>query len=135
MKSICLSLALTSFLFTGVSFAKHHSVSDANRDAVTAQNSDDSQYNVRYEGHDGRLLIGTDELSFVANNPKHSMSWNYNVLKKFKVHSDRSRVTMVFHGGETHDFRITDGRAMSDEVVNNVERRIAAAPHYENRHS
>src|ERR1700724_1414359 len=92
MKSLCLGLALLSFQFAGFAGAKHHStaaVTNANDVALTAPASSASgvfEYNVRYKGVDGRLVFGDSEVSFEsANHPKHSMAWNYNMMKKLKT--------------------------------------------------
>jgi hypothetical protein len=133
MKSLCYSLLVSSLLFAGVASAKHHSASNADRVAATAPASGAMEFNGKYEGHAGRLIVGTDELSFEAQNPTHSMAWNYNVLKKIKTDGDRDEIVLVFHGGETHTFKITDGQKVGDDVITTVATRISAAPRYQSQ--
>ena len=131
MKSLCLSLALLSFQFAGFAGAKHHStaaVTNANDVAVTTPAASASgvfEYNVRYKGEDGRLLFGDSEVSFEStNHPNHSMAWNYNMMKKLKTDPGSHEAILVFHGGETHEFKIMGDQFLTAEVSNAVASRI-----------
>jgi hypothetical protein len=131
MKSLCLGLVLLSFEFAGFAGAKHQSAAVANDAAATATASGAYEYNVRYKGVDGRLVFGDSEVSFEsANHPKHSMAWNYNMMKKLKTDPGSHEAILVFHNGETHEFKIMGDQFVTAEVSNAVASRIAAAPHY-----
>ena len=89
-------------------------------------------FNVREEGgHNGQMSIGEKELTFEANNSKHSMAWNYNVLKKITMNRNRTMLTVVLHGGEYHRFKVMGGEQPPDEIVHVVAARIAKAPRYD----
>src|SRR5579864_7760333 len=118
MKSLCLGLVLLSFQLAGLAGAKHHSAAFtnaavANDVAAVAPASGVYEYNVRYKGVDGRLVFGDAEVSFESDNhPKHSMAWNYNMMKKLKTDPGSHEAILVFHNGETHEFKI-----MGDQFV------------------
>jgi hypothetical protein len=137
MKSLCLSLVLLSLQFAGLAGAKHHSAAAANAavandGAATTQASSASgafEYNVRYKGEDGRLVFGDSEVSFEsANHPNHSTAWNYNMMKKLKTDPGSHEAILVFHNGESHEFKIMGDQFVTAEAANAVASRIAAAP-------
>jgi len=130
MKSLCLGLVLLSFQFAGFAGAKHHSAAVANDVAATASASGVYEYNVTYKGVDGRLVFGDAEVSFQSASGKHSMAWNYNMMKKLKTDPGSHEAILVFHNGETHEFKIMGDQFVTAEVSNAVASRIAAAPHY-----
>jgi hypothetical protein len=131
MKSLSVGLILLSFQFAGFVGAKHHSAAADNGVAVTAPASGVFEYNVRYKGEDGRLVFGDSEVSFEStSHPKHSMAWNYNMMKKLKTDPGSHEAILVFHNGETHQFKIMGDQFLTAEVSNAVASRIAAAPHY-----
>jgi hypothetical protein len=131
MKSLSLGLIFLSFQFAGLAGAKHHSAPDASGVAVTAPASGVYEYNVRYKGEDGRLVFGDAEVSFEStNHPNHSMAWNYNMMKKLKTDPGSHEAILVFHGGETHEFKIMGDQFLTAEAANAVASRIAAAPRY-----
>ena len=122
-------------LFTGLAVAAPDPLGqDAQITATNTTTSPDSGvyvYNVREQGgHNGQLTIGEKEVTFAANHEKHSMSWNYNVLKKMKVDSNRNEITLVFHGGESIRFKVTGGQQPSDVLTHVVAARIVKAPRY-----
>jgi hypothetical protein len=87
-------------------------------------------YSARYEGHDGMLHIGTDTVAFNANNPKHSMAWNYDLVKRVEMVPGRDEVKVVLRGGDTELFHIMGGQAVTEQALNLAAQRIAVAPHY-----
>ena len=100
---------------------------EANR-SVTSPASETYDYPVTYHGHEGMLRIGDTTVAFDAQNPKHSMAWNYDVLKKIQSKPNKDEVRLVLHGGDTLMFKLAPGQAFSQEALNLVSQRIAAAP-------
>jgi hypothetical protein len=127
MKALSLGV-LALFLIAGV---QAHSNAAVNNSTVTQSSSADYEFDVVHHGHHGQLMIGAEEVTFQADNhPKHSMAWNYDILKKIKTDRNRDELTLVLPGGETQRFRITDGKSVDESVLGDAAGRIAAAPHY-----
>ncbi len=127
MKAILSGLVVGLFLFAGLATAKKHTISEANRVAVTSV-QDTYSYDARHDGRDGQLIFGAQEVSFDSpGHPKHSMSWNYNMIKKIDTHKGGQEVDLVFHGGETQVFKLKS-QAFTDDVANAVMARVAVAP-------
>jgi hypothetical protein len=131
MKALSLGVLVLLFLLAGV---LAHSNAAVNTAAVTRSATTDYEFNVVHHGHHGQLLIGSEEVTFQADNhPKHSMAWNYDILKKVRTDRNRDELTLVLPGGETQRFRIMDGQSVDEGVLNDTASRISAAPHYNSR--
>jgi hypothetical protein len=144
MKSLY-GLGLSTLLFAGLAAAAPDPLSqvDINQTVTTSpaavnststvnlSNPDGYVFNVREQGgHDGTLTFGENEITFEANHEKHSMAWNYNVIKKLKMNSSRNVMYLVLHGGESIRFKVIGGQMPSDVLVHVVATRIAKAPRY-----
>jgi hypothetical protein len=121
-------IALFSFAgFAGAQDASSQATGTANRAATTA--AAQYTYHVRYHGHDGMLSINDTTVGFVVpNEPKHSVAWNYNFIKKFETVPDRNEIRMKVRGGNVHLFKLTSGEMPAADVCNLVMQRAAAAP-------
>lgn len=103
---------------------------------VTAQNLITTQaaatydYPAKYDGHEGTLEIRKDAVGFQADNPKDSIAWNYDVVRKIETVPDRNEVRLKLHGGDTETFHIVGGQTVNDAAVQMAMQRVAAAPHY-----
>jgi hypothetical protein len=100
------------------------------QNVVTTSAQSGYDYPARFEGHDGMLHIGSDTVAFNANNPKHSIAWNYDMVKKVEMVAARNEVKVALRGGDTELFHITGGQAVTEQALNLAQQRIAAAPHY-----
>ncbi len=131
MKALIAGLTVVISTFAPLALAKDKSISEANRTAVTAPASGTYDYAVRHDGHDGRLVFGTDEVSWIRNDRSDKgMSWNYNMLKKVKTDSNQHHLILVMHGGETQTFKLTGNEPVASDLHDVVATRIAAAPRY-----
>jgi hypothetical protein len=131
MKPVITGVLVLFFVFAGLAAAQASSnqVGSANPAATTPQTPAIYEYPVRYQGRDGTLSVGEQEISFLATNaPKHSMAWNYNTVKKFETDPNKNEVRLVMHGGDVLVFKVTGNQLPTDEVRNAVAQRIAAAP-------
>ena len=104
-------------------------IGEANRVVVTPPPAI-YNYPVMYHGQTGDLRIGTMEVSFLANNPKHSMAWNYDAIGRIESMPNRNEVQLVLHGGDRETFHLSGSLTVSAEAMNTVSQRIAAAPRY-----
>jgi hypothetical protein len=87
-------------------------------------------YSAKFDRHEGMLQIGATEVSFFADNPKRSIAWNYDVIKKIKNEPGRDRVVLVLRGGDREIFDLMGSQTVTDDALNAANQRIAAAPHY-----
>jgi len=138
MKSLSLGLA-PLFLFAGLAAAQQPS-GDADRAVTTTSTTTAATtpsapstfaYTVRHDGREGQLIIGDQEVSFQADNSKHSMAWNYDSIKKLKTRHNDREVDLILHGGETQRFKLQKGEAFSDSARNMVTNRAQEAPRYQ----
>jgi hypothetical protein len=84
------------------------------------------QYNVRHEGDDGRLIVGSDSIEWQnLKNTSKSRTWRYSEIKRFKREGD-NKLELVPHSGSDFTFKI-EGEAMTDEVYNAIADGIVAA--------
>ena len=128
MKALSLGVLGLLLFLAGIPTHTNAAVNDS---TVTQTSSTDYEFNVVHHGHHGQLMIGAEEVTFQADNhPKHSMAWNYDILKKIKTDRNRNELTLVLPGGETERFRITDGKSVDERVLNDAASHIATAPHY-----